>query len=740
MKPTEKISEDLFLELRSRFSPIRLGNTKSETTSNPEKAVFFSFIYREGERMLDPITISLIDKRSLKMFYTNDMIEKIVDQKGWYDFLKRMRQFASQNLLTFDAKDVQKSEFDPRDFDFIRLSDSSYDTDDLEMKESIMYGTVRKSYQTIGENAKLIINHTQSIDPEVRGARSRKVESIFIERADGEKYRVPFKHVNGARSLAHHVNAGGTPYDAIGESIINNVKEMQDLSRFSRLTRKVAMESEDANTLREQAVICLRAIREHIYKLQRPAYYSQFVENFGVDVKEPLTEIDADEVKSTMTRRVWSEEIEDLVPTVTAILNSSQLAEERKLLRKVSEARGGAEGIISDPNFKLTLRKNDSQDGALGHMSFNNSTGIMSWILGDIASRAVGKNMDPVANFAAEMSDAISNEEDVMATKVDRADKKLAVQLTQKYLEDYKKLKTDPSYADEVRIDMTRKTEEVDVQMKEENDFTAFIDSVQESWESEDLVDPDQPEKEEQPIYAAILYNTASPMFRDRFRGVPMSTISSAVGVVAKHVGDAPDREASRTEIDKWTSWTAQMVEKYQTKNESTTVIDANPGSDVNNADNKPRKTNPEAVKAMAGDDPKKAADIKRLSDKMARGQRLTPQEEEMASEIAKQTMTSESEEQVDEAYETDLVDAVKNKFPEEFERFARGGDLSDQLESALMDIYSDEMPIDTQMGNDDTPDEWLFQRLSSMGYFDHVHENDVMMQFEDIKKLAGLS
>jgi hypothetical protein len=52
-------------------------------------------------------------------------------------------------------------------------------------------------------------------------------------------------------------------------------------------------------------------------------------------------------------------------------------------------------------------------------------------------------------------------------------------------------------------------------------------------------------------------------------------------------------------------------------------------------------RTNPQVVKALSGGDPAKAREIKRISDKLARGQKLSPAEQPLAGEIAKGVTTT---------------------------------------------------------------------------------------------------
>jgi hypothetical protein len=82
---------------------------------------------------------------------------------------------------------------------------------------------------------------------------------------------------------------------------------------------------------------------------------------------------------------------------------------------------------------------------------------MLSSILSDIASRMLTRNdeEDRIANFASQVADDMGAEgspffkPDENYTK----NKKIAIQLAKRYIDDYKKMKQDPSYADEIRQD-----------------------------------------------------------------------------------------------------------------------------------------------------------------------------------------------------------------------------------------------------------------------------------------------
>ena len=130
MRDLKNISSELFDKIRTRFDNVRLGDEKSKATTDPEVARFFNFDYIIDGHKVGNITISLIDEQSLKLYYGRDIIEAIKEidaetggetadgvsnEQKWYNFLRSVRQFAKRNLLTFDTRDITKSNLEIKD-------------------------------------------------------------------------------------------------------------------------------------------------------------------------------------------------------------------------------------------------------------------------------------------------------------------------------------------------------------------------------------------------------------------------------------------------------------------------------------------------------------------------------------------------------------------------------------------------------------------------------------------------
>ena len=100
MKNLNFIAEELFNKIRGRFPSITIGNEKGEVTNEPEQARFFDFDFKEGERELGKVSITLSNE-SISIMYNNDFVtnEDSLTKNSWYNFLKEIRVFAKKRML-----------------------------------------------------------------------------------------------------------------------------------------------------------------------------------------------------------------------------------------------------------------------------------------------------------------------------------------------------------------------------------------------------------------------------------------------------------------------------------------------------------------------------------------------------------------------------------------------------------------------------------------------------------------
>ena len=435
MRPIEKTAYDLFQKLRARHSPITLGSESAESTSDPAEARFFNFVYSEDGESKGPITISLVDKRAMKVFFSDNILSQLRNKDNWYGFLRELRNFAKRNLLMFDARDIAKSQLDTRDFGWLSKVDGTMKQSDITVSESTMWGSKRRSYQAL-ESVKMIVQHTKSVDETVPGARSRSIQAIYLERNDGERYKFPYNYLTGARAMARHITEGGTPYDPLGQHILGTIKEMRDLSKFARMTKTHALEDGSAAEVRQRVVERFRGLKSTLGALSGVAGYTQFKESFQPPINEQEDQ-NLEDLRERFTRKIWDNKMEELLPAVVRALESAE----------ITEASSSVEKQIKDMNRLIVLKRDPNADAMIRNTKFNDAMGLMGFVLSDIATRAIGDDMDPLANFAADVAERIGDRE--LAPE----DKQLGMLLAKRYIDDIKKMATDPEYARMIRMD-----------------------------------------------------------------------------------------------------------------------------------------------------------------------------------------------------------------------------------------------------------------------------------------------
>tara|TARA_Y100000389_G_scaffold33965_1_gene28891 strand:- start:189 stop:1337 length:1149 start_codon:yes stop_codon:yes gene_type:complete len=142
------------------------------------------------------------------------------------------------------------------------------------------------------------------------------------------------------------------------------------------------------------------------------------------------------------------------------------------------------QSFLNDPDSKLVLRKDDSADKMLKVTKFTNKNTMLSSILSDIASRLLTKSgeEDRVANFASRVADEMEQENSAAFKPSPDyiKNKKIAVQLAKRYIDDYKKMQSEPGYTDQVRMEPGAFAPKKDLKgkAKETEAFEGWVDSM----------------------------------------------------------------------------------------------------------------------------------------------------------------------------------------------------------------------------------------------------------------------
>jgi hypothetical protein len=324
MKSLDNIAEDLFNKIRGRFPSVTIGDEAGKVINDPLAARFFDFDFKEGDRNLGKVSIS-ISEDALAVMYSNNFVENedAVTKSRWFDFLKELRTFAKKRLLSFDTRDITKSNLNKRDYKFLAQQQGG----DAMMSESKMYGTSRVSYQNIG-NARLNIRHTENVNQEVPGSRAQKIGAIYIESADGERFKYPYKHLSGARAMAQHVSEGGKPFDDFGKHITGLSEELNKLRKFKTYMGRSAVMAESLSEYMDVVKERITTVKKTIESLQKPTFYKEALDSYEVPVLEDVPEDVAENWIDQLTIRQFNEELKDVFPYIYKLVSEASKAEE----------------------------------------------------------------------------------------------------------------------------------------------------------------------------------------------------------------------------------------------------------------------------------------------------------------------------------------------------------------------------------------------------------------------------
>lgn len=308
MKGLENISSSLFEKIRARFPRVVMGDEAGAPTSDENQARFFDFDWVvEGENQ-GAVSISIKDPNELKIYYSQNMLENAPEivENQWYAFLKELRFFAKKHLMSFDARDIAKSNLDKRDYKYLAMKEN--------VQESNMYGTTKSSYENL-DKTRLIIRHKKEINAEQTGARARNIQTLFIENESGERFKYPYNHLAGARAMTRHVANGGLPHDDFGRHIIETSGNIAKLTAFKRYVQNKDFMNQTSNDIIEGSSIELENLRTHIKRLQSQQYYKECSENFiAPQVDTDLGEDIINDLTSAFTLKNFNEDLTDVFP------------------------------------------------------------------------------------------------------------------------------------------------------------------------------------------------------------------------------------------------------------------------------------------------------------------------------------------------------------------------------------------------------------------------------------------
>lgn len=362
----DKLGEQVFKILKGYGLDLELFTEDGKSTVDPMEAKRF---YNSVNKIM--VNLDNVDEKyELKV-----NLGKSTDVNSIRKLLDSLRNLANRNIVEYTLRTFGK-DIEPKDFAYQAKRNS-----EMNVQESFSkpYGSSKSSYQAL-ENARLIIKHKKHVDEEVRGSRSRNIHSLFIENAEGERYKFPTTNLSAARAMLRHIKEGGNPYDDLGTHIISLSEEFAQLSKFRNYARKNSLVSEDTADVVEGVSNRLDKIKKEFKSLSGTKGYKVYSENFEAKTVS-LEEEGLDSLRDQFTVRSFDENVAEALPHVARVVKEIATDKDRMIRLKALIDKVTKGGPISmrnvDPNdpdnpANMNIRGQANQDAALaGYLSMH---------------------------------------------------------------------------------------------------------------------------------------------------------------------------------------------------------------------------------------------------------------------------------------------------------------------------------------------------------------------------------
>jgi hypothetical protein len=313
--------------------------TEPDGSVDISKANMFSFDYTTQNKNYGTVVVLLGQDNGLEVYY-GDNLGRGMEEKhrsAWYDFLAQLKKFAARNLMTFELNDLSRLKYTMQGMAAI--------------KEGLFegyYGKKNISYSDQPKQTRLMIKHLRNLDESE--PRYRAIESLFVETADGERFRVPSRSLMHGRMLARHIAEGGTPYDALGSHMSSMISELATLNKFIRASRGRELAAEAASLTAE-------AVRHyHDLKAKARRMISQRGYHEARDSFDPAQMYEHDQMVGDIREMFLEQSLDERIEAALPVLARLKETSMKEANEFENWARAISEGTWSIPDTREQMQ------------------------------------------------------------------------------------------------------------------------------------------------------------------------------------------------------------------------------------------------------------------------------------------------------------------------------------------------------------------------------------------------
>ena len=288
---------------------------RSGRPTNAPDAKTFTFDYQGASgKNYGTMVIVLDSDNEMKIMYGDNLGRTMegTDKNEFFDFIQHLSKKATMNRWTHTIADISQLKHTMQGL--AAITEGLFEG---------YYGTRRISYAGEPTEARLMIRHNRNLGE--NDARFRYVESIFVETAEGERYRLPFTNLAGGRAMLEHVRQGGKPYDVRGNHICEMITELKVLTRFNRASQGRVLEGIKQGVV-EGAQTYYKTLRESIKRLSSPRGYAAYFESWhpaNITEQDQLVE----DIKTLFVEQTIDDRIEQALPLLAKIQRGREMKE-----------------------------------------------------------------------------------------------------------------------------------------------------------------------------------------------------------------------------------------------------------------------------------------------------------------------------------------------------------------------------------------------------------------------------
>ena len=317
------------------FDPEILDSTGKPALSAEDAEIYSFEFVSSGGTNYGTVVVMLGDDKQLELF-SGDNVGRGMDSEDkteWYEFQHQLKNFATKNFMTFGSQNINRLKYSMQG--------------QAALKEGLFEswnGTKNVSWNGDPDSVRLMIRHKRPMG--VNEARFRQVESLFLETAEGERYKLPFRNLAGGRAMVEHVRQGGRPYDMRGQHIANMVEELNVLSRFRRASHGRVFEGDTANLVTQTNEYHATMSRT-LKGLASSRGYNSYFESWNpADITEQ--DVIIEDIKTLFVQETIDSRIEQALPILARIQQQGTAMKEANIFEAWAENL--LEGTWATPN------------------------------------------------------------------------------------------------------------------------------------------------------------------------------------------------------------------------------------------------------------------------------------------------------------------------------------------------------------------------------------------------------